>query len=210
MGFGVTNSVISNDYAVKNNEPSKTENQREESFADFFQKGNVKHLEGAKYAMAPNGDELKNTYFRGAKDGMVSYNGVTFRCNYKTGALELGDCSHPNQCIRVALEKGGSLLFNPDSISGINQAIGMFSAEDQGRIMRAIQLYNMSKDKLEELEEEENADPEDRSLGKVDSNEGDNDQRETTPEEVNQADATKDYVATLRERTEVYEIYDVA
>ena len=76
--------------------------------------------------------------------------------------------------------------------------------------MRAIQLYNMSKDKLEELEEEENADPEDRSLGKIDSNEGDNDQRETTPEEVNQADATKDYVATLRERTEVYEIYDVA
>lgn len=211
MDIGLTNNRL-NSYNVPNaSSKGKSMSQGSDSFSDYFQKGNVKHLEGAKYAMTPSGDEAKNAYFRGAKDGYVEYNGVTFRCNYKTGALEFGDCSHPNQCIRVPLEKGGSLLFNPDSISGINQAIGMFSAEDQGRIMRAIQLYNMAKDKLEELEEDENADPEGRSLGNVDSIEGKNHQQnDDTPEVVEQAEITKDYVSRLRERTEVYEIYDVA
>ena len=209
MNIGITSDRVSNNYSATGSVLLQADNQKNERFADYFQKGNVKHLEGTRYAMTPSGDEVKNAYFRGAKNGVVSYNGVSFRCNYKTGALELGDCSHPNQCIRVPLEKGGSLLFNPDSISGVNQAIGMFSAEDQGRIMRAIQLYNMAKDKLEEIEEDENADPEEStSLNeKVDSDDA---VEKDKSEAVEQVEITKDYVATLCEKTERYEIYDVA
>ena len=208
MNIGLTDERL-NSYQMTNGfSKRKTDPQDTDSFSDYFQKGNVKHLDGAKYAMSPSGDEAKNAYFRGAKDGYVEYNGVTFRCNYKTGALELGDCSHPNQCIRVPLEKGGSLLFNPDSIGGVNDAIGMFSAEDQGRIMRAIQMYNMAKEKLEELEEDKNADPEETTGldERVDNNNAAEDHRE---EDVEQAEITKDYVAILRRRTEQYEVYDV-
>ena len=45
-------------------------------------------------------------------------------------------------------------------MSGLSQAIGMFSAEDRGRIMLAIKLYQMTQDKLEELEEDEKSGPE--------------------------------------------------
>ena len=209
MNIGITNDRVSNNYSATGSVLLQADNQKNERFADYFQKGNVKHLEGAKDAMAPSGDEAKNAYFRGAKDGVVSYNGVSFRCNYKSGALEIGDCSHPNQCIRVSLEKGGSLLFNPDSISGVNQAIGMFSAGDQGRIMRAIQLYNMAKDKLEELEEDENADPEETTTLN-EKTDGNNAAEKDGSEDVKHVEIAKDYVATLREKTEQYEIYGIA
>ena len=202
MNIGLMNDGSGKHYEVAGLRSLKTDSQGAERFADSFQ-NDVKRMDAAKSAKTANGGEAKNAYFRGAKGGIVEYNGVTFRCNYKTGALELGDCSRPYKCIRVSLEKGGSLLFNPDSISGLNQAISMFSAEDRGRIMRSIQLYNMTKDKLEELEEEENEDPKEASSTKDDDVEYESDG--TEKDEI-----TEDYVAVLRERTERYEIYDVA
>lgn len=165
----------------------------------------TKHIDGAKSAFQLYGQsEVKNPYFLAAKNGFVEYNGTQFKCNFETGALELGDCSNRLDCIRVPLSGGGSLLFNPDSTRGVTNAIGMFSAEDQGRIMRAIQMYNMAKEKLEELEEDENAVPE---AGLTDA---DNQSDELPADSADdEEDVTRDYFVRLKAQTLNYEIYDV-
>ena len=97
-----------------------------------------------------------NEYFAMAKDGVVSYKGVDFICDYKTNTLMLGDCSNSDNCIRVALSNGGSLMFNRDNISSLGDAISLFSPEDINRIMRAIQMDKMANDALRDIEEEDN------------------------------------------------------
>lgn len=169
----------------------------------------VRHIDGAKSAFSLS--KVENPYFLQTKDGIVKYNGTSFKCNFETGALELGDCSNRLDCIRVPLTGGGSLLFNPDSTRGVTNAIGMFSAEDQGRIMRAIQMYNMAKDKLEELDEDENANPE-AELADADNASDELAEYDAADEAEpfgEYADAAKDYFVVLKERMADYEIYDV-
>lgn len=72
------------------------------------------------------------------ENGMITYNGVMFRCDEERNSLCLGDVSDPSQCISVPLEGGGRLLVNRDNIDALSKAIGMFSPEDIRRIMQAI------------------------------------------------------------------------
>ena len=105
--------------------------------------------------------KIKNRYFANAKDGMLEYNGVVYFCNENTGALELGDCSKPDNCLRVSLSGGGSLIVNPDNFKELSKSIGMFNSEDQMRIIAALEMFKMANKKMEELEEEEKGDPTD-------------------------------------------------
>ncbi len=91
-----------------------------------------------------------------AKDGVIEYKGVTFVCDFLRNQITLGDVSNKKDCIIVALSEGGSLVVNRDNLSDLSKAIGMFSAEDVNRIMRAIALDNKIHQMQQELEEEEN------------------------------------------------------
>lgn len=72
------------------------------------------------------------------QDGVVTYNGTVFQCDYEKNRLCLGDVSNPDNCLSIPLEKGGCLVVNRDNIDGLIQAIGMFSPADVNRIMQAI------------------------------------------------------------------------
>ncbi len=99
-----------------------------------------------------------NAYFKLADDkGMISYKGTTFICDQKTNALKLGDCSNLNNCIRIALADGGSLIVNRDNIDELVNALSMFSSEDVGYILKAIHKDNIAQKALagrEKTEEE--------------------------------------------------------
>lgn len=86
-------------------------------------------------------DDLKNKcgYFALAdKNGIISYNGGIFVCDYQNNAICLGDMSNSKNVLTIPLSAGGCLMVNRNSIGALGRLIGMFSAEDQGRIMRAI------------------------------------------------------------------------
>ena len=95
----------------------------------------------------------RNEYFRLAEGDTVVYEGVAFVCDRLTDTLTLGDVSNPDNCIRVGLSNGGSLLFNRDDTGSLMNAIDMFSPEDQDKIMKAIQLDNMTKKAEQEAED---------------------------------------------------------
>lgn len=100
--------------------------------------------------------DKKAPYGHLAKDGVITYNGVTFVCDYKHNALSLGDVSNPKKVIYVALADGGTLQVNRDNIEDLSKAIGMFSPEDVKRILRAISLDAQCQRKLVEIDEERN------------------------------------------------------
>ena len=99
---------------------------------------------------------FENSYFWLAdENGVIVYKGTTFICDTKTNALTLGDCSKPNDCIRIALEGGGTLVVNRKNVEDLLDAIAMFSPEDRRRILEAVWVDRMAKGALRELEETE-------------------------------------------------------
>ncbi len=84
--------------------------------------------------------------------GKIVYKGVTFFCDDKKQQICLGDMSDTKNVISIPLSKGGCLKVNRDNISDLAKAISMFSAEDIGRIMRAIAKDNKLKEVEWELE----------------------------------------------------------
>lgn len=100
-----------------------------------------------------------------AKDGVINYNGVTFVCDTERNRITLGDVeTDKSKVINVALSGGGHLAFNVDNLDDLTKAISMFSPEDRNAIMQAIMLYKKCTEKLQELEEEENSDPEENAM----------------------------------------------
>ncbi|MBR3605988.1 MAG: hypothetical protein IKL51_00195 [Lachnospiraceae bacterium] len=96
--------------------------------------------------------EKENAYFSLAdKSGKIVYNEVTFFCDKKTNTLTLGDCRLPENCLRIPLEEGGSLLVNRNNLEDLLKAITMFSPEDQRRILEAIQKERMVESTMNEL-----------------------------------------------------------
>ncbi len=88
------------------------------------------------------------------ENGVVTYQGVVFQCDYENNRICLGDVSNPGNCISVPLEKGGCLVFNRDNIGELSKAIGMFSPEDVNRIMRAIAKDAKLKQTKMQIEDE--------------------------------------------------------
>ena len=75
-----------------------------------------KHLDGEDIA----------PYSYLAEDGVITYNGVSFFCDYENNAITLGDMSDEKNVITVQLENGGCLKVNSDNIEDLSKAIAMF------------------------------------------------------------------------------------
>ncbi len=80
----------------------------------------------------------KNEYFALGDGSSIVYNGVCFSCNQEDNSICLGDMSDPSNVITIPLAGGGTLKVNRGNISDLGRAIGMFSPEDIGNILRAI------------------------------------------------------------------------
>lgn len=87
------------------------------------------------------------------ENGIISYNGVTFVCNDEKQQICLGDMSDTKNVINIPLAEGGCLRVNRDNIGDLAKAIGMFSPEDMGRIMRAIAQDNKVREMELEIDE---------------------------------------------------------
>lgn len=72
------------------------------------------------------------------ENGVIEYNGVLFTANEK--GICLGDVSNSDQVICIPLSTGESLMVNRNCIGDLSRAVGMFSPEDQNRILRALQI----------------------------------------------------------------------
>ena len=94
-----------------------------------------KHLDGEDIA----------PYSYLAEDGVITYNGVSFFCDYENNAITLGDMSDEKNVITVQLENGGCLKVNRDNIEDLSKAIAMFSPEDIRRILVALQSARCSR-----------------------------------------------------------------
>ena len=136
----------------KQEETKKEESESNEMVAKseplLFQSGSrgpLKHLKENTYG---------NSYFWLKNDmDVIEYKGTVFFCDQKTNALMLGDCSDRSKCITIPLAEGGSLVVNRENIGDLLDAITMFSKEDRGRIIEAIQQDRMAQRALRELEE---------------------------------------------------------
>ncbi|MCM1045605.1 MAG: hypothetical protein NC417_08855 [Candidatus Gastranaerophilales bacterium] len=92
-----------------------------------------------------------------SKDGVITYKGVTFVCDYDRNAICLGDMSDPKKVLDIPLSGGGSLRVNRSQIGALSKAIGMFSPEDVNLILRAIALDQKCKQELNKIDELENS-----------------------------------------------------
>ncbi len=92
-----------------------------------------------------------------AKDGEISYNGVTFLCDQKTNSICLGDVSDRKNTLVIPLSEGGQLKVNRNNLDELQRAIGMFSPEDVNRILRAIAKDNKAREMEQELEDEKDS-----------------------------------------------------
>lgn len=88
------------------------------------------------------------------KDGIISYHGVSFVCDYERNAICLGDMSDERNVLVIPLSGGGSLKVNRDNLDDLARAVGMFSAEDRNRIMRAITTDAKVQKMRQEIEDE--------------------------------------------------------
>lgn len=85
--------------------------------------------------------------------GVINYHGVTFVCKDKEHAICLGDMSKEKDVLTIPLSGGGCLRVNKNNIGDLGRAIGMFSAEDVGIILRAIEEYRKISSMEYEMEE---------------------------------------------------------
>lgn len=126
-------------------EIDKAKEQTEQRVEQLRREAQEKRLGGKK--KAPYGHLAD-------EGGVIVYNGVVFVCNEKQNAICLGDVSNPDNVLTIPLEGGGSLKVNRDNLSDLAKAISMFSAEDQERIMRAIQKDKKVQQMKQEIEDE--------------------------------------------------------
>lgn len=95
----------------------------------------------------------KVPYGHMAKDGFISYNGVTFICDEETNSICLGDMTDKKRVINIPLSGGGHLKVNRANIGQLPKAIGMFSPEDVNLILRAIHLDTKLQSVQNEVED---------------------------------------------------------
>ena len=122
------------------------------SFADFLKDAQAsKRICSADQKHSAN---PRNPYFAQAQDGMLSYAGLTFFCNEKNNALELGDVSNPKDVISIGLSNGGSIHVNKHDIADLLKCSGLFSAEDMDRIMAAYEKQKIAEQREKKIEDE--------------------------------------------------------
>lgn len=111
---------------------------------------------GGKNPVADIRQASKVPYGYLAKDGVITYNGITFICDERTHSICLGDMSNEKNVLNIPLSGGGQLRVNRDSIGALSKAIGMFSPEDVNLILRALAQDTKLQSMQQELEDMEN------------------------------------------------------
>ena len=96
----------------------------------------------------------KNEYFALADGDTILYNGVSFVCNEDNNSICLGDMTEPSKVIKIPLAGGGTLCVNRDNIGELGKALSMFSPEDIGNILRAIEQDRKVQETLVKIEED--------------------------------------------------------
>lgn len=135
ISFGKQNNALMEIYEKMSH--SNPQKQEIHTIEDPF--GLCRKQEGAPYASFAD------------ENGVIEYNGVIFQ--QKGDCICLGDMSNLNHVVRIPLSAGGSLLVNRNCVGQLARAIGMFSPEDQGRILRALQQDAKIQEIKNEIEE---------------------------------------------------------
>lgn len=99
--------------------------------------------------------ETRYPYSSLEKDGFIEYNGVVFVGDPKSNSINLGDMSDKTKIFRIQLSGGGFLNVNYDNLGDLQYAIGMFSPEDQGIILKALATYKFENGLVTSAEKEE-------------------------------------------------------
>lgn len=101
-----------------------------------------------------------------SQDGAtITYNGITFQCNSEEHTISLGDTTNKKDTIVIPLSGGGTLLVNKNKIPSLGKAIGMFSPEDIGIILRTVAEYQRITSLKYEMEEDEEKEMEEMTEG---------------------------------------------
>lgn len=132
---------------------------KEKEIQQFYEKLEMseryKKPQGEKLSIQRHLDGEDNApYSCLAVDGVITYNGVSFLCDYEHNAITLGDMSDEKNVITVQLEKGGCLKVNRDNIEDLSRAIAMFSPEDIRRILVALQQDAKVRQMQQEIEQD--------------------------------------------------------
>lgn len=146
--------MITNGYTSVQRGNGNTEGKKGTQSASFMD--TLSDVKGSRSSVQVS-EEKKAPYSHLAKDGIINYNGVTFVCDNLRSQLCLGDVTNPEDCIRIPMAEGGSLVVNRDNLGDLSQAIGMFSPEDVNRIMRAIAQDTKCQQMQQEIEDEKNS-----------------------------------------------------
>lgn len=143
---------------IQENNPA--ENERK-NYTDSESEGFLFYLANG---IAVNGSRLQEKLCDGSKgapyqhladeNNIIEYEGVIFVCNSEKQELCLGDMSNPADVLDIPLSGGGVLRVNRNNIGSLAKAIGMFSPEDVGRIMRAVSQDAHCRKKQAEIDEE--------------------------------------------------------
>lgn len=91
------------------------------------------------------------------ENGEINYNGVVYVCDFDNNTISLGDTTDKSKCINVPLSDGGCLYVNRDNLGELASSIGMFSAEDVNRIMRAITQDTRIQQIQKEIDDDKNS-----------------------------------------------------
>lgn len=110
-------------------------------------------LPSANYSPLPNNNGAPYSFLAN-KYGMIEYDGVVYQCDDANRTICLGDMSKQGNILTIPLEGGGSLCVNRDNIDELSRSISMFSAKDQGRILRALSTDAKVQSVKNEIEDE--------------------------------------------------------
>ena len=140
---------IAKEYTKEDGE-EKTENGNESEVEET-----VRTPRGRSFLDSLDNSKKKAPYsYLADESGMITYKGVTFYCDDERQSLCLGDTSDVDNTLVIPLSGGGCLKVNRANLGDLARAIGMFSPEDQGRIMRAISLDAKVRQTKMQIEEE--------------------------------------------------------
>lgn len=89
-------------------------------------------------------------------NGSVTFNDVTYQYHSDSKYLDLGDVSNEDNVLTIPLSGGDTLRVNRDNIDDLAKSIGMFTPQDQKRIMDAIRTDAKCKEKKQEVEDFQN------------------------------------------------------
>ncbi|MCI8668043.1 MAG: hypothetical protein HFI34_00760 [Lachnospiraceae bacterium] len=157
--FSDENEDSKPELSVRENSPVENERKaytgnESEGFLFYLANGTAINGSRLQEKLCNEGKKGAPYEFLADENNIIEYEGVVFVCNSEKQELCLGDMSNPDDVLDIPLSGGGVLRVNRNNIGALAKAIGMFSPEDVGRIMRAVSQDAHCRKKQTEIEEE--------------------------------------------------------